>query len=247
MILFPAVDIKGGKCVRLRQGRANAETVFGHDPAAMARHWVEQGATWLHVIDLDGSFDGLPVNQKLVAEICASVPVPVQLGGGVRDLAIAKSYLDAGVTRLIIGTVALEQPDLFAAMCDSFPGQIGVSLGAENGRLKTRGWVADSGLTVDDVLPRLHKAGAAFLIYTDISRDGTNKGVNLGALTDLAKKSPIPVLAAGGVHTLEDIKALYPLWRNANLEGAITGQAIYEGTLSVKETMDWLNRQQVQA
>lgn len=243
MILFPAVDIKGGKCVRLRRGRADEETVFGHDPVAMARHWVEQGAEWLHVIDLDGSFDGLPVNQKLVAQICAAVSVPVQLGGGVRDMAIAKSYLDAGVSRLIIGTVALEQPDLFVAMCESFPDQIGVSLDAEDGHLKTRGWLTDSGLTVEDVLPRLHKSGAAFLIYTDISRDGTNKGVNLSALTDLAKTSPIPVVAAGGVHTLEDIKALYPLWQSANLEGAITGQAIYEGTLNVTQAMSWLRQQ----
>lgn len=243
MILFPAIDIKGGKCVRLRRGRADEETVFGHDPVAMARHWVEQGATWLHVIDLDGSFDGLPVNQELVAQICAAVSVPIQLGGGVRDMATAKAYLTAGVKRLIIGTVALEQPDLFAAMCESFPGQIGVSLDAENGRLKTRGWVADSGLTVEEVLPRLHQAGAAFLIYTDISRDGTRLGVNLDALTQLAKTSPIPVLAAGGVHTLEDIKALYPLWRDANLEGAITGQAIYEGTLNVAETITWLKQQ----
>ncbi|MBZ2171294.1 1-(5-phosphoribosyl)-5-[(5-phosphoribosylamino)methylideneamino]imidazole-4-carboxamide isomerase [Nitratidesulfovibrio sp. SRB-5] len=243
MILFPAVDIKDGRCVRLRQGRADAETVFSDDPAAMARHWQDQGAKWLHVIDLDGAFSGMPANFELIRRICADLSVPVQLGGGIRDEATAKAYLDAGVERLIIGTVALEEPDLYARLCATFPGRIGVSLDAEGGRLKTKGWVADSGLTVDDVLPRLLAAGTAFVIYTDIDRDGMQTGVNLAALERLAGMCPVPVIAAGGVATLEDVRALYPLTLTSSVEGAITGRAIYTGTLDLHAAMEWIAAQ----
>ncbi len=205
MIIFPAVDIQNGKAVRLRQGRAGDSTVFSPDPVAAARHWQEQGARWLHVVDLDGAFDGLPRSRDLVRDICAALDIPVQLGGGIRSEAIARAYLDAGVQRLIIGTLALEQPDAFAALCRTFPGRIGVSLDAEGGRLKTKGWVADAGLTVDDVLPRLTGDGAAFIIYTDIERDGMQTGVNVPALTHLATVSSVPVIAAGGVATLADV------------------------------------------
>ena len=242
MILFPAVDIKGGKCVRLRQGIANEETVFGPDPVAMAVHWQEQGAKWLHVIDLDGSFDGKPVNQNLVKNICAKLSIPVQLGGGVRSLETAKAYLNAGVERLIIGTVALEEPDLFEAMCNAFPGRVGVSLDADHNLLKTRGWTADSGLTIDEVLPKLSAAGSAFVIYTDISRDGMQQGVNVSGIAHVCKISTIPVVAAAGVTSLDDVKALYPLG-SEGLQGIITGRAIYEGTLNVKEALAWLAEQ----
>lgn len=243
MIFFPAIDIKGGVCVRLTQGRADKETVFAQDPVAMARHWQTQGAQWLHIVDLDGAFGGLPVNRDLVREICRAVRIPVQLGGGIRDMETAGAYMEAGVQRLIIGTLALEQPDAYWALIKAFPRRIGVSLDAENGKLKSKGWVADSGYTVDDVLPRLTEQGTAFLVYTDISRDGTGKGINLPAVTALAKKSRIPVVAAGGVHTMEDIRTLYALSLHANLEGAISGRAIYEGTLDVAEAVCWLQQQ----
>ncbi|ABB38264.1 1-(5-phosphoribosyl)-5-((5-phosphoribosylamino)methylideneamino) imidazole-4-carboxamide isomerase [Oleidesulfovibrio alaskensis G20] len=241
MIIFPAVDIKGGQAVRLRQGKADQETVFSGDPVAMARHWEEQGGRWLHVIDLDGAFSGTPVNRELIRTICASVSIPVQLGGGIRDTVTAQAYLDAGVERLIIGTIALTDPDLFGAMCSAFPGRIGVSLDAEGGRLKTKGWVEDSGLSIYDVLPRLTEQGAAFLIYTDIDRDGMQSGVNVEALSELAVRSAIPVIAAGGVATMQDVYDLYPVSRSANLQGAITGKAIYEGSLDLAEAMRWID------
>ncbi|WP_297260787.1 1-(5-phosphoribosyl)-5-[(5-phosphoribosylamino)methylideneamino]imidazole-4-carboxamide isomerase [uncultured Desulfovibrio sp.] len=243
MIIFPAVDIQDGKAVRLRQGRADDSTVFSPDPVAAARHWQEQGARRLHVVDLDGAFDGLPRSRDIVRDICSALDIPVQLGGGIRSEQIAQAYLDAGVERLIIGTLALEQPEAFAALCRRFPGRIGVSLDAEGGRLKTKGWVADAGLSVDDVLPRLLGDGAAFIIYTDIERDGMQTGVNLPALTHLAEASTVPVIAAGGVATLADVQALYPLSRTARLEGAISGRALYEGTLDLKQANDWIDAQ----
>lgn len=243
MIIFPAVDIQDGKAVRLRQGRADDSTVFSPDPVAAAHHWQEQGARWLHVVDLDGAFDGLPRSRDIVRDICSALDIPVQLGGGIRSEQIAQAYLDAGVERLIIGTLALEQPEAFAALCRRFPGRIGVSLDAEGGRLKTKGWVADAGLSVDDVLPRLLGDGAAFIIYTDIERDGMQTGVNLPALTHLAEASTVPVIAAGGVATLADVQALYPLSRTARLEGAISGRALYEGTLDLKQANDWIDAQ----
>lgn len=242
MILFPAVDIKNGQCVRLRQGRAEDVTVFSPDPVAMARHWADLGASWLHLVDLDGAFDGLPVNFDLIGRICAEVAIPVQLGGGIRDLETAKRYLEAGVQRLIIGTMALEQPETFGALCAALPGQIGVSLDAVEGVLKTKGWVTDSGLTVDQVLPRLEEQRAAFVIYTDISRDGMHSGVNLPAMEFLVRHTTIPVIAAGGVTRLEDVKTLFPL-ASQGLEGIITGRAIYEGTLDFQEALAWISAQ----
>lgn len=247
MIIIPAVDIQNGKAVRLKQGRAHDVTVFSPDPAAAALAWQQAGARRLHVVDLDGAFDGSPRSRHIIAAICDRLDIPVQLGGGIRDAATAQAYLDAGVERLIIGTMALEKPQAFAALCAMFPGKVGVSLDAAGGRLKTKGWVADSGLTVDDVLPRLLGDGAAFIIYTDIERDGMQTGVNLPALTHLAEVSSVPVLAAGGVATLEDVKRLYPLSRTSQLEGAISGRALYEKTLDLTEAMTWIDQQTQQA
>ncbi len=234
MILFPAVDIKDGRCVRLSQGRADAVTVFGEDPAEMALVWVRQGAQWLHVVDLDGAFSGVPRNFDLVRRICAEAKIPVQLGGGIRDIATAKAYVDAGVSRLIIGTIALEQPELFAELCAALPGKVGVSLDAVDGKLKSRGWVADAGLMVMDVLPRIQAAGASFIIYTDISRDGMQSGVNLPALSALCEATTLPVIAAGGVTNMDDLRNLAPLCAKG-LQGAISGRAIYAGTLDFAE------------
>jgi phosphoribosylformimino-5-aminoimidazole carboxamide ribotide isomerase len=240
VIIFPAVDIKGGQCVRLKKGRSDQETVFAADPVEAALHWQKQGADWLHLVDLDGAFAGRPVNLPLITRLCAALSIPVQMGGGIRDLECAKAYCRAGVTRLIIGTLALEDPESYARLCAALPGKIGVSLDTRGDMLKTKGWVADSGLRVADVLPRLHEQGTAFIIHTDIERDGMQSGVNLPALTELAKKSPMPVIAAGGVATLADIQALYPLSLESNLQGAVTGRAIYEGSLNLKEALDWL-------
>lgn len=242
MNIFPAVDIKDGQCVRLRQGIEDQVTVFSNDPLGMAVQWEKMGARWLHIIDLDGAFSGLPRNQELIRSLCASVSIPVQLGGGIRDLATAASYLEAGVERLIIGTVALEDADLFRELCTAFPGRIGVSLDARDGRLKTKGWVRDADKTVGEVVPELEAAGAAFFIYTDISRDGMQTGVNIPALEALLDLSSRPVLIAGGIATLEDIKAVFPLAQKG-LEGVITGKAIYAGSLDLKTALDWLAAQ----
>jgi phosphoribosylformimino-5-aminoimidazole carboxamide ribotide isomerase len=242
VILFPAVDIKNGECVRLAQGKEDQVTVFGSDPVAQARIWADLGARYLHVVDLDGAFSGLPKNFDLIKSICAEINIPVQLGGGIRDIATAEKYIEAGVHRLIIGTMALENPDLFSDLCKALPGKVGVSLDAVDGKLKTKGWVADAGLTIDDVLPRLEKDGIRFIVYTDIARDGMQTGVNFEALESLCAKTSIPVIAAGGVHTMDDIRNLYPLSKKG-LEGAISGRAIYVGTLDVKEANDWIDAQ----
>ena len=243
MILFPAVDIQNGKAVRLKQGRAHESTVFAEDPTDAAKAWEARGAQWLHVVDLDGAFDGAAKSREIVRRICTELSIPVQLGGGIRDMETARAYLDAGVTRLIIGTLALEQPELFAEMCRTFPGRIGVSLDAEGGKLKTRGWVADTGLTVDGALPRLLADGAAFIIYTDIERDGMQCGVNVAALEHISRLSTVPVIAAGGVATLADVQKLYPLTLTTSLVGAVSGRALYEGTLSIEEANAWVAAQ----
>ena len=244
MILFPAIDIKDGYCVRLVQGRADKETIFSADPVAMAKRWLHEGARWLHIVDLDGAFKGSPVNREVVAAIAKAVPIPIQLGGGIRLPATAKEYLDMGVDRLIIGTSALKDPKLLTELCDKYPGKIGVSLDAHDGRLKSNGWVEDAGATIDQVLPKITEAGAAFVIYTDIARDGMQSGINLPMIEMVAKASRIPVVAAGGVHDLDDIKSLYPLWGKSNLEGVIAGRAIYEGTLNLQKALVWISEQE---
>ncbi len=243
MIIFPAVDIQDGKAVRLRQGRADDSTVFENDAVKAAMAWQEAGAQWLHVVDLDGAFGGRAASYKIVADICHNLRIPVQIGGGIRDMKTAQIYFDAGVERLIIGTVALEEPKIFADLCQKFPGKVGVSLDADNGRLKTKGWVEDVQKTIDEVLPRLQDMGAAFVIYTDIARDGMQSGVNVQALEHICKIASVPVIAAGGVATLDDVKALYPLFSHSHLQGAISGRALYEGTLKLDEAHAWINAQ----
>ncbi len=243
MIIFPAVDIQNGKAVRLKQGRAEESTVFENDPVKAGLTWQNAGAKWLHVVDLDGAFDGRAASYKIVADLCQTLNIPVQIGGGIRDMQTAQRYFDAGVQRLIIGTIALEEPKLFADLCIAFPGKVGISLDADNGVLKTKGWVEDSDKTIEEVLPRLQDVGAAFVIYTDIARDGMQSGVNVQALERICKISTIPVIAAGGVATLEDVKALYPLSVNSTLQGAISGRALYEGTLNLQEAHDWIAAQ----
>ena len=224
------------------RARRTRVTVFASDPVAQARYWEEQGARFLHVVDLDGAFSGMPKNFELIKAICSELHIPVQLGGGIRDIETARKYVEAGVHRLIIGTMALEDPELFSDLCMALPGRIGVSLDAVDGKLKTKGWVEDAGLAIDDVLPRLEADGICFIVYTDISRDGMQTGVNLDGLAALCSKTSVPVIAAGGVHTLDDIKNLYPLSRKG-LEGAISGRAIYVGTLDVKEANAWIDAQ----
>ena len=243
MIIFPAVDIKGGKAVRLRRGKADDVTVFADDPVQAAQDWQSRGAEWLHVVDLDGAFDGLPANMSIVAEICRQLDIPVQLGGGIRNPGQASAYLEAGVARLIIGTLAMEQPESFASLCREFAGRIGVSIDSDGGSVRSRGWVHDAGLDVAKAVRLFEDAGAAFIIHTDISRDGMRSGVDQSALKNILGLAHVPVIAAGGVASLEDIQKLYPLSLSDGLQGVISGRALYEGSLSLEEANAWLASQ----
>ncbi len=239
MILFPAIDLKDGKCVRLQQGKEDLVTVYADSPVEQALLWQEKGAKWIHLIDLDGAFSGLPKNLKIVEDICKAVKIPIQLGGGIRDIKTAEAYLDAGITRLIIGTMALENPEEYRKLCQKHPKKIGVSLDAVDGKLKTHGWVTDTDLNILDILPRIEADGTAFIIYTDIIRDGMQSGVNYDTLEALCEHTSLPVIAAGGVHVIEDFEAVYPLFAKG-LEGVISGKALYEETLSIEEVEKWL-------
>lgn len=240
MIIFPAIDIQGGKAVRLQQGRKQDVTVFADSPVEVALHWQVLGAEWLHIVDLDGAFAGSRISAPIVGEITRQCSLPVQVGGGIRTLEDARLYLDLGVKRLIIGTSALEDPATFRILCESFPGQIGVSLDARDGALQSRGWVHDTGRSVEEALPEIISNGASFVIYTDIMRDGMRSGVNLAALQRLLNSCPVPVVVAGGVANLDDVRALANLAHSGILEGFISGRALYEKSLDFAEALNFL-------
>ncbi len=239
MILYPAIDIKDGKCVRLRQGRFDDVTVFSENPVDMAKYWEDQGAKYLHIVDLDGAFEGRPKNIDLVSKICNSVDIPVQLGGGIRSFEIAREYINAGVERLIIGTLFIEDPELFKKICKAFPGKICVSLDVDKGKIKSRGWVEDTGRNITSVLNDIENSGASVIIYTDISKDGMQTGVDPTDVENFLKLTCLPVIYAGGIRDFDDIVALYPLAKKG-LVGIITGRAIYENTLDFKKANNWL-------
>ena len=240
MILFPAIDLKDGKCVRLQQGKEDLVTVYADSPVEQALLWEKKGAKWIHLIDLDGAFSGIPKNLKIIEDICKNIKIPIQLGGGIRDIATAEAYLDAGITRLIIGTMALENPEEYRKLCQKYPNKIGVSLDAVDGKLKTHGWVTDANINILEILPRIEADGTAFIIYTDIIRDGMQSGINYDTLAALCESTTVPVIAAGGMHVLGDFEAVYPLFARG-LEGVISGKALYEGTLTIEETEKWLS------
>lgn len=243
MIIFPAVDIQAGKAVRLKQGKKEEPTVYADDPLELALRWQDAGAKWLHIIDLDGAFSGENANLEAIERIIAGTNILTQVGGGIRTCESAERYLQLGVGRLIIGTAALEHPNILREMCAVFPGRIGVSLDAVNGRLKSRGWLKDASSDIMDILPTLEDAGVAFIIYTDINRDGMQAGINIAMLAKLLSATDIPVIAAGGVASLADIQALSGIQNRGNLEGAISGRALCEGTLDLSEANAWLEAQ----
>jgi phosphoribosylformimino-5-aminoimidazole carboxamide ribotide isomerase len=230
VILFPAIDLKGGEAVRLEQGDMARATVFHRDPAAQAAAFEQQGFEYLHVVDLDGAFAGKPVNAQAVEKILASVKMPVQLGGGVRDMKTVEGWLGKGIRRVIIGTAAVRDPALVKQAAKAFPGQVAVGLDARDGKVAVAGWAETSEMTALDIARRFEDAGVAAIIYTDISRDGLLKGLNLDATIALADAISIPVIASGGLASLDDIKALLTP-RAKKLEGAITGRALYDGRL----------------
>lgn len=230
MILFPAIDLKRGQCVRLEQGDMQRATVFNTDPAAQAAAFAAQGFSHLHIVDLDGAFAGQPVNRAAVEAIVKASPAQTQLGGGIRDMATIAAWLEAGIGRVILGTAALRDPQLVRAACAEFPDRIAVGIDARGGFVAVEGWAEASEMQVSQLAARFEDAGVAALIYTDIDRDGLLKGVNIDATLALARATAIPVIASGGLAGLADIEALLPL-QGEGIVGAISGRALYDGRL----------------
>ena len=239
MILFPAIDLKNGEAVRLEQGDMARATVFHRDPAEQARTFAAQGFEYLHIVDLDGAFAGKPMNAAAVERILAAVRIPVQLGGGIRDHATIEGWLGKGVTRVIIGTAAVRDPALVKAAAKRFPGRVAVGLDARDGKVAVQGWAESSELAVLDIARRFEDAGVAAIVYTDIARDGMLKGLNIDATIALADAVSIPVIASGGLASLDDIRALlHP--RAKKLAGAIAGRALYDGRLDAAAALKLL-------
>jgi phosphoribosylformimino-5-aminoimidazole carboxamide ribotide isomerase len=236
VILFPAIDLKNGACVRLEQGDMARATVFSNDPAAQARSFETQGFEYLHVVDLDGAFAGKPMNAQAVEAMLATVKMPVQLGGGIRDLKTVEAWLGKGIARVIIGTAAVRDPALVKQAAKAFPGQVAVGLDARDGKVAVEGWAETSQVTALEIAQRFEDAGVAAIIFTDIARDGLLKGLNLEATIALAEAISVPVIASGGLASIDDVKALLtPAAKK--LAGAISGRALYDGRLDPAEAM----------
>ncbi len=235
MILYPAIDLKDGHCVRLLRGEMSAATVFNDDPAAQARAFEAAGCTWLHLVDLNGAFAGEPVNAAAVEAILGAITVPAQLGGGIRDMATIERWIEAGLSRAILGTVAVENPGLVCEAAKAFPGKIAVGIDARDGKVATRGWAEETGVEATDLAKSYEDAGVAAIIYTDIHRDGAMQGPNVEATAALARAVSIPVIASGGVASLDDLRALKTC--GAPLDGAISGRALYDGAIDLGEAL----------
>ena len=235
MILYPAIDLKDGNCVRLFKGEMDQATVFSDNPAAQAMEFVNAGCEWLHLVDLNGAFAGEPVNGAAVDAILKATKVPAQRGGGIRDMATIEGWLSKGLARVILGTVAVEDPALVRQAARAFPGQVAVGIDARNGRVATKGWAEETDVMVTDLAKSFEDAGVAAIIYTDINRDGAMQGPNVQATADLANAVSIPVIASGGVSSLDDLRALKTC--GAPLNGAISGRALYDGALALKQAI----------
>jgi len=236
MLIIPAIDLKDGHCVRLKQGAMDQATVFSDDPAAMARHWLAQGARRLHLVDLNGAFAGKPRNEEAIKAIVGAVgdAVPVQLGGGIRDLDTVERYLDDGISYVIVGTAAVKTPGFLHDACYAFPGHVMVALDAKDGKVAVDGWSKMTGHDVIDLAKKFQDYGVEAIIHTDIGRDGMLTGVNIQATVQLARSLSVPVIASGGITDLEDVRALCAV-EQEGIVGAITGRAIYQGTLEFAE------------
>jgi phosphoribosylformimino-5-aminoimidazole carboxamide ribotide isomerase len=237
VILFPAIDLKNGEAVRLQQGDMNRATVFNKNPAAQARAFEEIGFQWLHLVDLDGAFAGKPVNARAVAGILKAVKMPVQLGGGIRNLATVENWLAAGVKRVVIGTAAVRDPEFVKIAAKKFPGQVAVGIDARHGKVAVSGWAEDTAFEASEIAKLFEDCGVAAIIYTDVERDGMLQGLNLDSTIALADSVSIPVIASGGLASLDDIKKLVEP-RAKKLEGAIAGRALYDGRLDAKAALD---------
>ncbi len=234
MILYPAIDLKDGQCVRLLKGDMEAATVFGDDPAAQARAFQDAGCEWLHLVDLNGAFAGKPVNAEAVDAILAATDVPAQLGGGIRDMGTIEAWLQKGLQRVILGTVAVENPDLVREAARAFPGQVAVGLDARGGRVATRGWAEETDMQVADLARAFEDAGIAAIIYTDIDRDGAMAGPNVAATEALARAVDVPVIASGGVSSMDDLTRLRD---TGVIAGAISGRALYDGAIDLADAL----------
>ena len=241
VILFPAIDLKDGQCVRLKLGDMAQATVFNDDPAAQARIFEQQGFRYLHIVDLNGALAGRPVNAAAVEAILKAVSIPVQLGGGIRDLATIEAWLGRGIRRVILGTAAVRSPDLVRDACRRFPGRVAVGIDARAGKVAVEGWAETSEFTAIELARRFEDAGVAAIVHTDIERDGVLKGLNLPATAELARATAIAVIASGGLAGIEDVKALLrPEY--AMLEGAIAGRALYDGRIDAREALALIKR-----
>jgi phosphoribosylformimino-5-aminoimidazole carboxamide ribotide isomerase len=236
MILFPAIDLKDGQCVRLKLGDMAQATVFNDDPAAQAREFAEQGFEWLHLVDLNGAFAGRPVNAAAVEAILGATDVPVQLGGGIRDLATVETWLSKGIRRVILGTAAIRDPDFVREACRLYPGRVAVAVDARDGKVAAAGWAETTDVSATELAGRFEDAGVAAIIYTDIDRDGMLRGLNVAATLRLAQATNIPVIASGGLASLDDIRRLLEP-DCAILEGAVCGRALYDGRLDGREAL----------
>jgi phosphoribosylformimino-5-aminoimidazole carboxamide ribotide isomerase len=237
MIIIPAIDLKDGKCVRLEQGLMDKDTVFNDNPAAQAMEWQRQGGELLHIVDLDGAFAGEPRNKDAIEDIVKSISIPAQLGGGIRDLATIEAYLSLGLSRVIIGTAAQRNPELVVEACRKFPGRIVVGIDAKSGMVAVQGWAEATGITATDLASKFEDCGVSAIIYTDISRDGMLQGPNIEATKALAEAISIPVIASGGVSSLNDIKNLMAI-ESSGVTGVITGKAIYTGAIRLAEAIE---------
>lgn len=246
MLVIPAIDIKDGHCVRLRQGRMEDSTVFNEDPVQQAAAFAAQGARRLHIVDLNGAFAGTPVNADLIRRIVASCPnMPIQVGGGIRDIESIQFYLDAGVSFVVIGTQAVKDPDFVRQACEQFPGKIIVGLDAVDGKVATEGWAEVSEVEAADLVRQMAGLGVSAIVYTDISRDGMMQGANVEGIVELAEQSEVPIIASGGVAKLADIvdlKAVCAAGKGAGIMGVISGRAIYEGGLNLAEAQAYCDK-----
>jgi phosphoribosylformimino-5-aminoimidazole carboxamide ribotide isomerase len=237
VLIIPAIDLKDGRCVRLQQGKMESATVFSDDPVAMARHWAAQGAKRLHVVDLNGAIAGRPKNEKVIREMIKAVgeQLPIELGGGIRDLDTIESYIDAGVTWVVIGTAAVKNPGFLSDACYAFPGHIIAGLDAKEGKVAVEGWSKLTGHDVVDLARKFEEYGVEALIYTDIGRDGMMSGVNIDATLKLAQAIKTPIIASGGLHSLQDVQAICEKLVPEGIIGTIAGRALYEGKLDLKK------------
>jgi phosphoribosylformimino-5-aminoimidazole carboxamide ribotide isomerase len=244
VLIIPAIDLKDGRCVRLKQGDMNSATVFSDDPVAMARHWAAQGAKRLHIVDLNGAIAGRPKNEKVIRSMIAAVgdQVPIQLGGGIRDLDAIESYLDAGVTYVIIGTAAVKNPGFLSDACYAFPGHVIAGLDAKDGKVAVEGWSKLTGHDVVDLAKKYEDYGIEALIYTDIGRDGMMSGINIEATLKLAQQLKTPIIASGGLNSLDDVQAICQKLAPEGVIGAIAGRALYEGKIELQKAQAAANK-----